>query len=55
MGGLQDFSVSPRPFWVYLNFRSCWDLIGVGPWVFGTQGLGPGLDKNNFDLKISKE
>ena len=42
-GGLQDFSVSPRPlgFW-YLGF-----------WVFGTKGLGtkglgPGLDNIEF-------
>ena len=32
-GGLQDFSVSPRP-------------LGFGFWGLGLRGLGPGLDKN---------
>ena len=35
VGGLQDFSVSPRP----LGF-------GSGTKGFGAKGLGPGLDKN---------
>ena len=30
-GGLQHFSVSPRP-------------LGFGFWGFGAKGLGPGLD-----------
>ena len=30
-GGLQHLSVSPRP-------------LGLGSWVFGAKGLGPGLD-----------
>ena len=32
-GGLQDFSVSPRPL--------CFGILGLG-----LRGLGPGLDKN---------
>ena len=32
-GGLQDFSVSPRPL--------CFGFLGLG-----LRGLGPGLDKN---------
>ena len=38
-GGLQDFSVSPRP----LGF---WFLV-FGFRVFGAKGLGPGLDNIN--------
>ena len=40
---MQDFIVSARPCWVLLDFRSNWDLVGVGP-----RGLGPGLDNNKF-------
>ena len=40
VGGLQDFSVSPRP----LGF-------GSGTKGFGAKGLGPGLD--NYGIRIS--
>ena len=33
-GGLQHFSVSPRP-------------LGFGFWGFGAKGLGPGIDNSN--------
>ena len=35
---------APVPF----GFRFYWDLFGVGRRVFGTKGLGPGLDNNSF-------
>ena len=35
---------APVPF----DFRFYWDLFGVGRRVFGTKGLGPGLDNNSF-------
>ena len=40
-GGLQHFSVSPSPFWV-LDLIGTW--LGLGLGVFGTKGLGTGLD-----------
>ena len=38
-GGLEQFSVSPRP----LGF-------GFGTKGFGAKGLGPGLDNYDYDL-----
>ena len=40
VGGLQDFSVSPRP----LGFGGFW-----------LRGLGPGLDNNMFESNMIKE
>ena len=39
-GGLQDFSVSPRPHG-----------FGFGTKGFGLKGLGPGLDNNKYKLR----
>ena len=36
-GGLQDFSVSPRPLWVNLGFKMGWTRLGLG-----LEGLGLG-------------
>ena len=41
-GGLQDFSVSPRPLWVFELIVTWLELV----LCFGTKGLGPGLDKS---------
>ena len=42
-GGLEQFSVSPRP----LSF-------GFGTKGFGAKGLGPGLDNFNFTILESR-
>ena len=41
VGGLWHFSVSPSPFW-FLDLIGTW--LGLGLGVFGTKGLGIGLD-----------
>ena len=38
-GGLQDFSVSPSPLWVYLGFKLGWTGLGL---CLGGLGLGLG-------------
>ena len=40
MGGLQDFSVSPRPLWVNLGFKLDWTGLGLGLEGLGTNGVG---------------
>ena len=43
-GGLQHFSVSPRPLGTNWGFEVGWTGLGLGLGFFGTKGLGPGLD-----------
>ena len=43
-GGLQHFSVSPRPLETNGDFELGLTGLGLGLWGLGTKGLGPGLD-----------
>ena len=45
-GGLQDFSVSPRPLGTNWSVGTYWDFIRVEG--FGTKGLDPGLDNKSL-------
>ena len=53
LGGLQDFSVRPRPFGTNWGLELMWTRLGLG--LGGLRlinGLGPGLDNYTF-LKSS--
>ena len=47
VGGLQDFSASPSPLGTNWAFELIGTWFGFGLGVFGTKGLGSGLDNYN--------
>ena len=48
VGGLEQFSVSPRPLGTNLGFELGWTWFGFGLGGSGNKGLGPGLDKRGI-------
>ena len=52
-GGLQHFSVSPRPLWTNWDFELGLTGLGLGLGSLGTKGLGPGLD--NFKKAVRSD
>ena len=51
-GGPHDFSVSPSPLSTNLGFELGCTGLGFGLGVFGTKGLGTGLDNRVIPLHL---
>ena len=52
-GGLQHFSVSPRPLGPNWDFELGLTGLGLGLGGLGTMDLGPGLDNKTFETLFS--